>query len=88
MYPKKLLLSPLHSERELMKQFVKDLPREGEAFAYLCRMLLGLSPTKIQVEVLIGPDIRKYEDLENCLGKTENYTWMLVIKRFLGNQKS
>lgn len=42
-YPKKLLLPLLHIKLDVMKQFVKAIPKYVDWFKYLCKMFPGLS---------------------------------------------
>jgi hypothetical protein len=57
--PKKILLPPIDIKLGMMKQFVKALPKTGNCFKYLCKMLPHLSDAKLKDGVFVGPDIRK-----------------------------
>ncbi|GBM92804.1 hypothetical protein AVEN_182696-1 [Araneus ventricosus] len=54
-----------------MKQFVKDLPKDGECFKYFCDQFPGLSEAKLKEGVFVGPDIRKMMKDENFETKME-----------------
>src|ERR1043165_8429011 len=56
--PKKILLPPLHIKLGLVKNFVKAMNRDGEAFKYLKEKFPRLSEAKIKEGVFIGPQIR------------------------------
>jgi hypothetical protein len=54
-----------------MKQFVKDLQRDGNCFKYLCSKFPGLSEEKLTEGIFMGPDRRKYIS-EEMFGTTSN----------------
>lgn len=91
--PKKILLPPLHIKLGLMKQFVKALPKDGDAFNYLCSCFLNLSDAKLKEGIFTGPDIRKLikdENFESVMTSLEQKAWNSfrnVISKFLGNVK-
>ncbi|GBM79689.1 hypothetical protein AVEN_71215-1 [Araneus ventricosus] len=76
-----------------MKQFVKDLPKEGECFKYLFDQFPGLSEAKLKEGVFVGPDTRKImkdENFETKMETNERKAWesfKLVITSCLGNKK-
>jgi hypothetical protein len=53
-----------------MKQFVKALPKVGECFKYLCKLLPGLSDAMLKEGIFVGSDIRKL--LSDDLFETTN----------------
>ncbi|GBM37128.1 hypothetical protein AVEN_103227-1 [Araneus ventricosus] len=62
---------PLHIKLDLMKQFAKVLPKEGEYFKYLYEEFLGLSEAKLKEEVFLESGIRKLMKNENFEFKRE-----------------
>ena len=52
-------MPPLHIKLGLIKQFVKALDRNSEAFKYLQNFFPKLSEAKIKAVIFIGPQIRK-----------------------------
>jgi hypothetical protein len=76
-----------------MKQFVKDLPKTGNCFKYLCKMLPHLSEAKLKEGVFIGPDIRKLmfdEDFLFTMTEVEREAWIVfrsVVAKLLWNNK-
>ena len=65
----KVLMSPLHIKLGLVKQFVKALNTEGEAFKHLSDMFSHLSKANIE-GIFTGPDIRKMLRSQKCERKT------------------
>lgn len=60
--PKKMILSPLHTTLGLIKQFIKKLKHDSDAFVYLKEELFPkLSVSKLKEGILVGPQIRKLE---------------------------
>lgn len=92
--PKKVLLPPLHIKLGLVKNFVKAMNRDGEAFKYLKEKFPRLSEAKIKEGVFIGPQIRallKDEHFHQILRGFEKNAWKsfeLVVENFLGNKKA
>ena len=90
----KILLPPLHIKLGLMKQFVKDLDKEGECFKYLCTKFPRLTYEKIKAGIFDGPQIRffvKDQTFISTMKKEELNAWKAfcdVVKNFLGNIKS
>ena len=58
--PRNVLMPPLHIKLGLMKQFVKALNQESDAFKYLPAFFPKLSDAKIKGGIFVGPQI---EDL-------------------------
>ena len=54
----KFILLPLHIKLGLMKQFIKELNRDGSCFQYLFCAFPGLSIEKIKAGIFNGPQIR------------------------------
>ena len=91
---KKVILPPLHIKLEIVKNYVKTIVRDGNAFGYLKSKFPKHSETKIKEGVFIGPQIRELmQDLEfdECLSSEERKVWLSVrnvIRNFLENHKS
>ena len=91
---KNVILPPLHIKCGIVKNFVKEIVRNGNAFDYLKSKFPKLSEAKVKERVFIGPQIREFmQDLEfdECLSSEERKTWLSVqnvIQNFLGNHKS
>ena len=51
--PKKVLLPPLHIKLGMMNQFVKALPKDGEAFKYFSSKFPRLSEAKLKEGVFL-----------------------------------
>jgi hypothetical protein len=93
--PQKIYLPPLHIKLGLMKNFVKALSPEGEAFQYLKEKFGSvLTDEKLKAGVFIGPQIRDLvHDSNFCktLKALELQAWnafVSVIENFLGNHRS
>lgn len=90
----KVIMPPLHIKLGLMKQFVKALDNDSDAFRYLCNKFPKLSYAKVKEGVFIGPQIRKIiadSHFQELLGATERDAWVAfksVVDNFLGNYKS
>ena len=90
----KVLMPPLHIKLGLMKNFVKALDKNSDAFRYLCNKFPELSYAKVKEGVFIGPQIRKIiadSHFEDLLSRTEKKAWLAfksVVANFLGNNKS
>lgn len=89
-----IILPPLHLKLGYMKQFVKALDTESEAFKHLKSVFPGLSDAKVKGGIFIGPQIRKIMKDEEFLKKLtdiEKRAWESFISlcdNFLGNNKS
>ena len=55
----KIIISPLHVELGLIKQFVKGLPATGSCFNYICRAFPGFTIEKLKTGIFDGLQIRK-----------------------------
>ena len=93
MDPAKTLLPPLHIKLGLIKQFVKQLNPESEAFRYLQTMFPKLSRAKISAGVFVVPQVKKLilsNDFYEKLSDKERVAWTCfkaVVNGFLGNHK-
>ena len=67
----KVILPPLHIKLGLMKNFVKALDKNGEAFHYLKALLPKISDAKLKEGIFFGPQIRKLLN-DNIFEKTLN----------------
>ena len=89
----KVLLPPLHITLGLVKQFVKALDCEGEAFQEIRAMFPKLSDAKVKGGIFVGPQITtmfKSRTLEKKITETERKAWQAfrgVVDGFLGNNK-
>ena len=52
-----VLLPPLHIKLGLMKNFVKGMNKEGQAFRYLRNKFPKVSNTKVKESIFVGPQI-------------------------------
>ncbi|GFY79637.1 uncharacterized protein TNIN_112911 [Trichonephila inaurata madagascariensis] len=57
--PNDILLLRLHIKLKLMKNFVKSINKDGEAFQHLGSKFSRLSDAKIKEGIFMGPQIRK-----------------------------
>lgn len=65
--PDRVLMPPLHIKLGLMKQLVKALPQDSEAFQYLKSFFPKLSEAKIKAGIFVGPQIKKIMASEKFL---------------------
>lgn len=92
--PDRILMPPLHIKLGLMKQFVKALRQDSEAFQYLKTFFPKLSEAKIKAGIFVGPQIKKImasEHFLQLLSTHEKQAWLslkAVIHGFLGNKKA
>lgn len=93
---KQILMPPLHIKLGLMKQFVKALNNESQAFKHLKEMFPKLSAEKITAGVFTGPQIRKLMKTEHFPklllqeSKACHEAWLsfkAVVEGFLGNNR-
>lgn len=89
-----IILPPLHIKLGLIKNFVKTLDMDGEAFSYLRTKFSSLSFAKIKEGVFDGPQIKKLlsdNHFESLLSSDQNFAWRsfrLIVSDFLGNKRS
>jgi len=89
----KVLMLPLHIKLGLIKQFVKALDHNSEAFKYLQTVFPKLSEAKIKGGIFVGPQVKKLmqdEEFMKKLRPIERKAWkrfMDVVEGFLGNHK-
>ena len=92
--PSKILLPPLHVKLGLMKNFVKAMDRDGQAFKYLRDKFPRMSDAKVKEGVFVGPQIRdilRDEQFDRLITGDEQCAWKafrLVTDNFLGNTKA
>ena len=92
--PENVLLPPLHIKFALMKNFVKALNKEGQAFKYLLQKFPQVSDAKLHAGAFDGPKIRtqlKDKDFDIKMIGIERDAWRTfstVIEGFLGNKRS
>ena len=90
----KIGLPPLQLKLGLMKQFVKELDKDGDCFQYICKSFPSLSNGKLKAGIFDGPQIRQLmRDQKNCdsMNEVELATWLSfaeVVKNFLGNYRA
>ena len=87
-----ILLPPLHIKLGLMKQFVKALDHEGDAFNFLRQMFPNITEAKLKGGVFVGPQIRKVmkSDIKNVMNRDERQAWEafeIICSDFLGNKR-
>ena len=87
------MLPLLHIKLELVKQFVKALDVDSDAYQEIRQMFPKLSDTKIRGGILIEPQIAivlRSNTLESKMSVKEKETWQSfcgVVTGFLGNRK-
>ena len=90
----KILMPPLHIKLGLIKQFVKQLNTEGEAFKYIQELFPKLSEAKIKAGVFVEPEVKRVidsVDFPEMLSEVERTAWpcfVSAVKGFLGNHKA
>ena len=90
----KILMPPLHIKLSLIKQFVKQLDTEGEAFKYIQQLFPTLSKAKIKAGVFVGPEVKRLInsiDFPELLSEVERTAWMYfvsVANGFLGKHRA
>ena len=90
---KDVLIPPLHIKLGLMKNFVKGMNREGQAFKYLREKFSRLSDAKVKEGIFVGPQIRqlvKDPAFDLVLKGKEKEAWEAlkrVMHGFLGNKR-
>ena len=89
----KILLPPLHINSGLIKQFVKALDKNSDAFKHSQNFFTKISEAKIEGGIFVGPQIRKILDCNEFLEilTTERAAWNSfapVVRGFLGNHKA
>jgi len=89
----KILLPSMHLKLGLMKNFVKAMNQEEDAFPYL-EKFPRLSEAKLKEDIFIGPQIRdliKDEYFDRLLQgdrKAARDSFKFVVKGFLGNRRA
>ena len=75
--PTKILLPPLHLNLGLIKQFVKALDQNSDAFKHLQNFFTKISEAKTEAGIFVGPLIRKILDCNEFLEEltTERAAW-------------
>ena len=87
-------MPPLHIKLGLMKQFVKALDQESDAFKYFTQFFPKLSEAKIKGGIFVGPQIKKIfasTEFSDKLNKIERTAWNFfkaVVDGFLGNNRA
>lgn len=91
---KNIYLPPLHIKLGLMRNYVKAMNKQSEAFTYLRQKFPRISDAKIKEGVFIGPQIReviKDSHFDELLQGAERCAWAAfknVVANFLGNYKA
>ena len=92
--PENVLLPPLHIKLGLMKNFLKALNKEGQAFKYLLQKFPQISDAKLHAGIFDRPKIRtllKDKDFDIkmvCIERDAWRTFSTVIEGLLGNKRS
>lgn len=92
--PEKVLMPPLHIKLGLIKQFVKALDVQSQAFNFLEGYFPELSSAKIKAGIFVGPQTKKLmasQEFFNLLTRIEKKAWnsfKAVVHNFLGNSKA
>ena len=91
--PIKILLHPLHINLGLIKQFVKALDKNSDAFKHLQNFFTKISRAKIEAGIFAGLQIRKIPDCNEFLEELtlERAAWNSiapVVRGFWGNHKA
>ena len=92
--PKQVLMPPLHIKLGLIKQFVKKLNPEGDAFKHIQELFPKLSEAKVKAGVFVGPQVKqlmKSAVFFEKLSVVERRAWesfVSVVEGFLGNHKA
>ena len=87
-------MPPLHIKLGLIKQFVKQLNTESEAFKYIQELFPKLPGEKIKAGVFMGPEVKRLinsVDFPEMLSVIERTAWtcfVSVVNRFLSNHKA
>ncbi|KAK7792840.1 hypothetical protein R5R35_004415 [Gryllus longicercus] len=90
----KIILLPLHIELGLVKNFIRALPKDSDAFKSLKSIFPKLTAAKIDAGVFNGPQIRKLTEnsaFSGMLTPVERRAWdatKKVIEDFLGNKRA
>ena len=89
-----ILMPPLHIKPGLVKQFVKALNKDGDAFQHIDALFPYLSDAKKKAGIFTGPQITQMlrsEELTSKMTATEAAAWKTfrdVVENFLGNKHS
>jgi hypothetical protein len=89
-----IILPPLHIKLGLVKNFVKAMDRNSDAFRHLKTLFPRVSDAKIKEGIFVGPQIRILmgdKMFEDGLHPVERTAWRAlksVIRNFLGNNKA
>ena len=92
--PNNVLLPPLHIKLGLVKNFVKAIRSNSDAFSYLKELFPRLSEAKLKEGIFIGPQVRKLIKstlFRDKLTEPEKCAWdgvVLIIHNFLGKNRS
>ena len=90
---KKVMLPPLHIKLNLIKQFVKKMNPEGEAFKHIQKLFPKLSEAKVKGGIFVSTHVKRLmqsDSFHEKLSIVERRTWesfVSVVKGFLGNYK-
>ena len=77
-----------------MKQFVKELNKDGNCFKYICTKFPASTIEKLKAGIFDGLQIRtpiNDRDFPNSMNEKESCAWSAfveAVKIFLGNRKS
>jgi len=82
----KILMPPLNIKLGLIKQFVKQVDTEGEAFKQIQELYPKLSEAKIKAGVFVAPEVKRMIAFSEMLSKVEQTAWACFVCGFLGSQ--
>lgn len=89
-----ILLPPLHIKLGLMKNFVKAMDKNSNAFLYIQKTFPHISDAKLLAGIFDGPQIRcliKDSEFENTMTQIEKRAWTAfkaITCNFLGKRRS
>jgi len=89
----RVLVRLLHIKFSLIKNYVKALNKEGNAFKYLPLRFPYISEAKLKAGIFVGPRIRELlsdQDFKSKMNSVEKHAWdefEAVVSNFLVNNK-
>ena len=89
----KVLFPPLYIKLGLIKQFVKKMPPEGEAFEHTQELFPKLSEAKVKGGIFVSFQVKRLMQSDSFLEKlsvaerTASESFVSEVKGFFGNHK-
>ena len=77
-----------------MKQFLKELDKEGDCFKYICSKFFGSTIEQLKTDIFDGFQIGTLmndRDFPNSMNEKEFCAWSVfveTVKKFLGNSEA